>query len=177
MQTNNNSTSFRIRTNHYIKVPQVRLLDAEGQSLGVFATADALKKAKELGVDLIEINPKASPPVCKLEEFGKYKYEEKKRANSARKNQKTSELKELSFRPNTDVGDLTHKMESAKAFLSEGDKVKFAVKFRGREMSHPQVGYDKLVWLVEQLTTLVGSQTPITTEGKVMSVVLSPKSS
>lgn len=173
----NNPVQFRIRINHYIKVPQVRVVDAEGKLIGVLATIDALKMAKEQSLDLVEINPKTFPPICKIIDFGKYKYEEKKKQNEARKNQKASELKELTFRPNTDLGDLTHKCETAKQFLVDGNKVKFTIRFRGREVTHPEVGSDKLKWLTEQLASVTGFITPISMEGKIMNITFSPKSS
>jgi len=169
------NTQNRIRINNFIRVPQVRVINAEGLSLGVMTANEALKLAREQNLDLIEINPKASPPVCKIVDFGKYKYEEKKKLSEAKKNQKVSELKEISFRPNTDDGDLNHKLESARQFLTDGDKVKFTVKFRGREITHPKVGEDKLRWILKELSTLIAFHTPLSLEGKVMSVMINPK--
>lgn len=173
MQKNN--TQNRIRINNFIRVPQVRVIDAEGVPLGVMNTSDAMKLAREQNLDLVEINPKTSPPVCKIIDFGKYKYEEKKKLSESRKNQKTSELKEISFRPNTDEGDLNHKLENAKQFLADGNKVKFTVKFRGREITHPKVGEDKLRWFLQELASLIAFHTPLSLEGKVMSVMINPK--
>lgn len=169
-----NTTPF-IRTNFRIKVPQVRVIGSDGAQIGIMATNDALKLAQSEGLDLVEINPKGQPPVCKIVDFGKFKYEEKKRQAEARKNQKASELKEITFRPRTDDNDLNHKLASAKDFLTEGHKVKFTVRFRGREITHPQYGEDKLKWLVEQLKDIIGTNTPPVLEGKTMSVMVSPK--
>lgn len=176
MQQNNQQTvQYRVRINKYIRVPQVRVIMEDGSSPGILNTYDALKMAQEKGLDLVEINPKAQPPVCKILDFGKYKYEEKKKLAAAKKNQKANETKELTFRPNTDENDLNHKLEQAKEFLAEGNKVKFAVKFRGREITHPQIGKDKLEWFVTQLATLIVANPQISSEGKFMSVIVSPK--
>lgn len=178
MQANNNNvnnTQYRIRINKYIRVPQVRVVMEDGSSPGILNTYEALKMAQDLGLDLVEINPKASPPVCKILDFGKYKYEEKKKLAVAKKNQKGNEIKELTFRPNTDENDLNHKLEQAKEFLTDGNKVKFAVKFRGREITHPQIGRDKLSWLITQLSSLIVANPIIMSEGKLMSVTVAPK--
>lgn len=140
------------------------------------ATRDALKLAQDQGLDLIEINPKSAPPVCKIVDYGKYKYEEKKKQSAAKKTQKVVELKEITFRPVTDENDLNHKLESAKEFLADGNKVKFTVKFRGREMAHPEIGRDKLEWVLQQLLDMTANSTPIGMEGKAMSTIVTPKS-
>jgi translation initiation factor IF-3 len=164
----------RIRVNFQIKVPQVRVIKEDGTSLGVMATKEALRLAQEQGLDLVEINPKSSPPVCKIYNYGKFKYEEKKKQSEARKNQKIQELKELTFRPNTDFNDLNHKVKSAKEFLSDGHKVKFTVRFRGREVTHPQIAQEKLSWILQELSGLVQSDAPISLEGKLMFMTVSP---
>lgn len=173
MQTNN-TQQFRIRVNHYIRVPQVRVILPDGSSQGIMETIDALKMAKELGLDLIEINPKSIPPVCKIYDYGKLKYEEKKKLAEQKKNQKVQDLKEITFRPNTGENDLNHKLEQVKGFLQEGHKVKFTVRFRGREISHPEVGRSKLEWIVTQLQGMIGPVAPITLEGKFMFMLVSP---
>jgi len=174
MQTNNQQQQFRIRINHYIRVPQVRLILSDGSNAGIVATYDALKLAKEEGLDLIEINPKGFPPVCKIADYGKMVYEEKKKEKAAKKNQVVQELKELVFRPNTDTNDLNHKIEQAKGFLSEGNKVKLTVKFRGREVTHSELGKEKLEYFVQQLQTLIADKPQISLEGKIMWAILSP---
>lgn len=141
---NKENTQSFVRTNNRIRVPQVRLIGSDGSQIGIMATYEALKLAQEESLDLVEINPKASPPVCKIVDYGKFKYDEKKKQAEARKNQKSSELKEITLRPKTEENDLEHKLASAKSFLEEGDNVKFTVKFRGREITHPQIGEDKL---------------------------------
>jgi len=169
-----NSQSF-IRTNHRIRVPQVRLIGSDGVQIGVMATQEALRLAQDQGLDLVEINPKSAPPVCKIIDFGKWKYEEKKKLAEARKNQKTSELKEITLRPKTEENDLNHKLASAKTFLEEGNNVKLTVRFRGREVTHPQYGEERLRWLIERLKEVSSGQTSITMEGKTMSVTVNAK--
>lgn len=173
-QQTNNQTQYRIRINHYIRVPQVRVVYEDGTTGGIMATRDALKSAQDLGLDLVEINPKSLPPVCKIMDFGKFKYEEKKKAQVAKKNQVVQELKELNFRPNTDENDLNHKLEQAKGFLIEGNKVKFTVKFRGREITHAELGKQKLEWILQQLQGLITDKPQISLEGKFMSMLVSP---
>lgn len=172
MQTNNFQT--RIRTNNQIRIPQVRVILNDGSNAGVLNTYDALKMAKDSGLDLVEINPAAKPPVCKIMDFGKYKYEEKKKAQAAKKNQVVQELKELTFRPNTDENDLNHKLDQAKEFLAEGNKVKFTVRFRGREITHSDLGKEKLEWILQQLQGLITDKPQISLEGKFMSMIVSP---
>jgi translation initiation factor IF-3 len=168
------NTQYRIRINNFIKVPQVRVIGVDGTSLGIMQTHVALKLALEQNLDLVEINPKSQPPVCKIVDYGKFKYEEKKRQAEMRKNQKTQEMKEITFRPNTDENDLTHKLESAKQFIADGHKVKFTIRFRGREITHPQIAKEKLDWILSQLGTTIISNPAISLEGKFMYVVVTP---
>lgn len=172
MQNSNNQ--YRIRINFQIKAPQVRVVQSDGSAIGVMPTRDALQLAQSQGLDLIEINPKASPPVCKIIDYGKFKYDEKKRLSEVRKKQKTQELKELTFRPTTDENDLQHKLTFAKEFLSDGNKIKFTIKFRGREVTHPQVARAKLNWIMGQLSGLILSNPEILSEGKLMWMIVSP---
>lgn len=174
-QKTSNQTQNRIRINHQIRVPQVRVILEDGTSPGIISTRDALQMAKDANLDLVEINPKALPPVCKILDYGKFKYDEKKKAAATKKTQRQSELKELTFRPNTDEHDLSHKLELAKEFLQEGNKVKFAIRFRGREITHPQVGREKLEWLLKELSSLLAGTTSINMEGKIMSMIVNPK--
>lgn len=172
MQNNNNQ--YRIRVNFQIKVPQVRVVQEDGQVVGIMPTRDALKLAQEQGLDLVEINPKASPPVCKIIDYGKFKYDEKKKQVEAKKKQKVQELKELTFRPNTDENDLLHKLAFAKEFLDDGNKVKFTVRFKGREVTHPQLAKEKLDWVVKQLEGIISNNFEISAEGKFMWMIVSP---
>src|SRR5258708_4155657 len=119
---------YQIRVNHRIRVPEVRVIDADGSMLGVLQTHEALRKAQEQGLDLVEVNPKAEPPVCKILDFGKYKYEEKKKQAQARRNQSVVEIKEIKLRPKTDDHDINFKVKAARRFLEAGHKVKFTVR-------------------------------------------------
>lgn len=174
MQPNNQQREFRIRINKFIRVPQIRVVLADGENAGIMNTYDALKMAQDQGLDLVEISPKAQPPVCKIMDYGKFKYEEKKKAQVAKKNQQTQELKELTFRPNTDENDLNHKVAQAKEFLAEGDRVKFAVRFRGREIVHANIGREKLEWILKQLGGQAAPNPQVSLEGKIMSMIVSP---
>jgi translation initiation factor IF-3 len=171
MQTNN---QYKIRINNQIRVPQVRVILEDGTSPGIMSIRDALKMAIDQGLDLVEVNPKGIPPVCKIIDYGKFKYDEKKKLSEAKKNQKIQELKEITFRPNTDENDLNHKLDSAKGFLLEGHKVKFTIRFRGREIVHPEVGADKLNWIIDQLKDLIVASPNISLEGKFMYLLVSP---
>lgn len=171
METKNN---YRVRVNNQIKIPQVRVIQSDGTPIGIMNTRDALKLAQEQNLDLVEINPRSSPPVCKLLDYGKFKYEEKKKQAEAKKKQKVQELKELTFKPNTDEHDLLHKLNFAKEFLSEGNKVKFTVRFRGREITHPQIAKDKLDWIIKQLDGLIIPAPQVMLEGKLMHMTVSP---
>lgn len=171
---NNNNNQYRVRVNNYIRVPQIRVILNDGTSPGIIETWQALKMAKDQGLDLVEINPKAQPPVCKIMDYGKFKYEEKKKLSEAKKNQKEQELKELTFRPNTDENDLAHKVAQAKDFLADGNRVKFTIRFRGREITHPQIAKDKLDWILQQLAGLVAPNPQVNLEGKFMFMMVTP---
>ena len=173
--TINNQTQYRTRKNQFIRVPQVRVILEDGTSPGIMDTRDALKMAQDLGLDLIEINPKSIPPVCKIADHGKMLYEEKKKQQAAKKNQTTQELKELNCKPNTDEADFQRLIDRAREFLLEKNKVRMAIKFRGREISHPEIGRLKLEKFVKDLDDVISMHTPISLENKNMSVVISPK--
>ena len=173
-QQNNNNNQQRIRINWQIRIPQIRVVGSDGANLGVMATRDALKMAQDQSLDLVEINPRAVPPVCKIMDYGKFKYEEKKKLQAAKKNQVTQELKEITFRPNTDENDLKHKVEQAKGFVADGNKVKFTIRFRGREITHPDVGKSKLDWIIQELGSSIASNPQVNLEGKFMSMIVSP---
>lgn len=162
------------RRNWQIKSTTVRLIDQYGKNLGVVSTSEAVKLAHESNLDLIEINSKSLPIVAKIADYGKFCYEEKKKQSEIKKNQKIQELKEIQFRPNTDENDLNHKLASAKEFLIEGHKVKFTVRFRGREVVHPEVAADKINWILDQLNGLILPPPPSSMEGKFMSLIVSP---
>src|SRR4028118_1133581 len=132
------------RFNEFISVPKVRVIDENGENLGVMLTAEAIEQAAEVGLDLVEVSPSADPPVCKFLDVGKFKYEAQKKANLARKSQKTQEIKEIKMRPNIDDHDYDTKMKRVRDFIGEGDKVKITLRFRGRELAHGQLGLQRL---------------------------------
>ena len=141
---------YQIRVNHRIRVPEVRVIAADGSMLGVLQTHEALRMAQEQALDLVEVNPKAEPPVCKILDFGKYKYEEKKKQAQARRNQAVVEIKEVKLRPKTDDHDIDFKVKASRRFLEGGHKVKFTVRFRGREITHPEKAQEQLDWIVRE---------------------------
>ena len=166
---------FQIRVNHRIRVPEVRVIDANGEMLGVMATHEALRRAQEQGLDLVEVNPKAEPPVCKILDFGKYKYEEKKKAGEAKRKQTVVEIKEIKLRPKTDDHDIAFKTKAARRFLEAGHKVKFTVRFRGREITHPEKAQEQLNILIQGIEDLANVETRAMMEARAMSVLVAPK--
>lgn len=160
------------RINERVRAREVRLIDEEGQMIGVMTSAQALGLARERNVDLVEVSPMAVPPVCKLMDYGRFKYEQAKRENEARKHQKTVEIKEIRMTPRTDDHDLEVKVRKIEEFLAEGDKVKVSVKFRGREMAHPELGRQVLDRVTTELKgTAMLERTPIM-EGKMISMIV-----
>lgn len=163
------------RINDEIRVPQVRLIDDAGEMIGVMSAREALIRAYDLGLDLVEISPNAVPPVCKILDYGKYKYEQQKKANEARKKQKVVEIKEIKVRPNIDDHDYDVKMKQMKNFIGEGDKVKVTLRFRGREMAHQELGVKVLERIRSDLTELVKVEQMPKLENRQMVMVISPK--
>jgi translation initiation factor IF-3 len=165
----------QIRINHRIRVPEVRVVGADGGMLGVMPTSEALRAAAEQGLDLVEVNPKAEPPVCKLLDFGKYKYEEKKKAREAKRKQTSVDVKEIKLRPKTDSHDLATKTRAARRFLETGNKVKFTVRFRGREITHPEKAQEQLEHIVKEVEDLSNVEVRPMMEGRTMTLLVSPK--
>ena len=163
------------RINDEIRVPQVRLIDDAGEMIGVMSAREALIRAYDLGLDLVEISPNAVPPVCKILDYGKYKYEQQKKANEARKKQKVVEIKEIKVRPNIDDHDYDVKMKQMKNFIGEGDKVKVTLRFRGREMAHQELGVKVLERIRSDLIELVKVEQMPKLENRQMVMVISPK--
>jgi translation initiation factor IF-3 len=158
--------------NDRVRAREVRLIDEDGQMIGVMSSAQALALARERDLDLVEVSPMAMPPVCKLMDWGRFKYEQAKKENEARKHQKTVEIKEIRLSPRTDDHDLSVKVRKIEEFLAEGDKVKVGVRFRGREMAHPELGRVLLDRVSAELKgTAVLERTPIM-EGKMMSMIV-----
>ncbi len=163
------------RVNEAIETDKVRLIDAAGDNVGVVSLDQALEIAYAANLDLVEVSPHADPPVCKVLDFGKYKYEEQKRKNEARKKQKTIEIKEIKMRPNIDVHDYDVKMRSIQRFIGEGDKVKVTMRFRGREMAHQDLGMKVLERVRGDLDELAKVEQFPKMEGRQMTMVMAPK--
>lgn len=176
MQTANNNQpqQYRVRINKYIRAPQVRVILADGSNGGIMDTQDALRMARDQGLDLIELNSKSTPIVTKICDYGKFKYEERKKQQSEKKKQVVQELKEITFRPATDTNDLLHKLAKAKEFLEEESRVRLTVRHRGREMAHLNIGREKLEYCLHQLDGLIQPNSIISVDGKIMSVLVSP---
>ncbi len=162
------------RVNDKIRAPEIRLIGPEGENIGVVPPARGLDLAAEAGLDLVEISPNATPPVCKIMDFGKFKYEQQKREAEARKNQKTIEVKEVKFRPNTDTHDYEVKMRNVVKFLEKGDKVKVTLRFRGREMAHQNLGRDLLERVAEDVKELGKVENMPKMEGRQMIMMIGP---
>ena len=161
--------------NEKIRAPELRLIGAEGENIGVVTPERARELAEEAGLDLVEISPNATPPVCKIMDFGKFKYEQQKRESEARKKQKIIEVKEVKFRPNTDTHDYDVKMRNVVKFIENGDKVKCTLRFRGREMAHQQLGMDLLNRVRDDVEEIAKVEAFPRLEGRQMIMVLAPK--
>ena len=160
--------------NQQIRVPEIRLIDEEGDNHGVVTPAHAIAMAVEVGLDLVEISPNANPPVCKIMDLGKFKYETQKKAAEARKKQKVIEVKEVKFRPNIDTHDYDVKMRNVNRFLEDGDKVKVTLRFRGREMAHQELGRDLLRRVADDLEGIAKVENMPKMEGRQMIMVVAP---
>ena len=164
------------RVNDRIRAPEIRLIGAEGENVGVVTPERAMDLAAEAGLDLVEISPNATPPVCKIMDFGKFKYEQQKRESEARKKQKTIEVKEVKFRPNTDTHDYDVKMRNVFKFLENGDKVKVTLRFRGREMAHQNLGRELLERVAEDTKETGKVENMPKMEGRQMVMMIGPAS-
>ena len=158
-----------------IQAEKVRVIDENGENLGVMYTSEAIEQAADVGLNLVEISPNADPPVAKFLDVGKHRYEAQKKANAARKSQKTQEIKEIKMRPNIDVHDYDVKMRSVRKFLEEGDKVKMTLRFRGREMAHQELGMDLLNRVRDDTAEIAKIEAYPRLEGRQMLMVLAPK--
>ncbi|MCA9679078.1 MAG: translation initiation factor IF-3 [Myxococcales bacterium] len=166
----------RLRINHRIRVPEIRVIGDDGEQLGVIATYEALRLAEEKGLDLVEISPRAFPPVCRIMDYGKYKYEQAKKKQQARKHASTVEIKEIKFRPKTEGHDMDFKVKHVRRFLEEGNKVRLVIVFRGREITHPQTGLNVLNRVVDATADICGVEVSPNMEGRRMVLILAPKS-
>ena len=163
------------RFDNMIQSDKVRVIDQDGENLGVMLTAEAIEQANGLGLNLVEVSPNADPPVAKYLDVGKYRYEAQKKANAARKTQKTQEIKEIKMRPNIDTHDYDVKMRSVFKFLEEGDKVKMTLRFRGREMAHQELGMNLLKRVQDDTAEVAKVEAYPRLEGRQMLMELSPK--
>ena len=162
------------RSNNRISSPEVQVIDNHGENLGILSTNEAISMAKNLGLDLIEIAPNAKPPVCKIMDMGKYKYDAQKKANKAKKKQKKIDLKEIKLRPVTEVHDYTFKIKNAQKFLSKGDKVKFTIRFKGRELQHTYLGNKLMDKIKADMSTIGKIELQPKFDGKQMIMVIQP---
>jgi len=162
------------KSNNRITSPEVQVISSDGGNLGTLNTNEAIRKAKDLGLDLIEISPNANPPVCKIMDMGKYKYDAQKKANKAKKKQKKIELKEIKLRPVTEVHDYKFKLKNAQKFLSKGDKVKFTIKFKGRELQHSHLGNELMDKIKQDMQEIGKVELHPKFDGKQMIMVIQP---
>ena len=163
------------RTNQDIRVPRVLLIDQNGEKQGEMPIGAAIEAAEEVGMDLVEIVPNANPPVCKIMDYGKFRFQEQKKKNEARKRQKVVELKEIKLRPNIDVHDYEVKAKAMHRFFGEGDKVKVTMRFRGREMAHPELGMKLLLKVKEDFDEVAKVEYEPKMEGRQMIMILAPR--
>ena len=167
----------KIRVNEQIRARQVRVIDEEGNQLGIMSPYDAIREAEERGLDLVEVAGKAVPPVCRIMDYGKYRYQQSKRAKESKKHQHTVTVKEIKYRPKNDDHDFDFKTNHVREFLKAGDKVKITIMFRGRELAHPEFGRDILARIVEATADICQERIDtanIRLEGRNMSIVLAP---
>ena len=162
------------KSNNRINSREVQVISSEGKNLGIISTKEALYMAEQEGLDLIEIAPNANPPVCKIIDMGKYKYDLQKKANKAKKKQKTLELKEIKLRPGTEIHDYNFKIKNAQKFLTKGNKVKFTVRFKGREMQHTHLGNELMNRIINDTATLGKVEVPPKFEGKQIIMIIQP---
>ena len=173
--TDNKNNSKGQRVNEMIRVREVRLIDDEGNQKGIVPTLEALKLAKEKDLDLVEVSPNANPPVCKILDYGKYRFEQEKKLRESKKNQKVLKLKEIRMQPKIGPGDLDTKAKHVQEFLDEGDKVKVTIRFRGRELAHTELGYEVLNEVLKRLTSAYNIEKPAAMDGRNMSMTISAK--
>ncbi len=169
------ATTHKVNVNWQIKARQVRLIDDSGQQIGVVPLEDARRRAEEVGLDLVEVAPQVDPPVCRIMDYGKYKYEQSKKAQEAKKRQTFIQVKEIKMRPRTDVHDLEVKKRKIRKFLESGNKVKVTVRFRGREIVHSHLGLDMLKKIAEEMGDISKPEQMPNMEGRTMCMVLAPK--
>ncbi|ULQ48273.1 translation initiation factor IF-3 [Flagellatimonas centrodinii] len=163
------------RRNGEITAPRVRVIADDGEQVGIMLTRDAIAKAEADGLDLVEVSPNAEPPVCKIMDYGKYLYQKDKAAHAAKKKQKIIQIKEIKFRPTTDIGDYQNKMRQMRGFLEEGDKVKVTIRFRGREMAHQELGLQLMERVRNELEELAAVEQFPKMEGRQAVMMIAPR--
>ena len=170
-----NIAAISHQINEQIRDAEIRVIGADGSQLGIMSSAEAMKIAEEEGFDLVMIAPNAAPPVCRIMDYGKYRFEQMKKEKEARKNQHVVDIKEIRLGLNTDVGDLNTKVKHAARFIQEGNKVKVSIRFRGREMGHPEIGLDRMKSFAESCAEFAVIEKPAKLEGRNMLMFLAPK--
>ncbi|MBQ7969816.1 MAG: translation initiation factor IF-3 [Treponema sp.] len=175
MAYNNNNNSKELRINDKIRVREVRLIDEEGNQKGIVPTLEALKLARDSDLDLVEVSPNANPPVCKILDYGKYRFEQEKKLRDSKKNQKVLKMKEIRMQPKIGSGDLDTKSKHIQEFLNDGCKVKVTIRFRGRELAHTELGFDVLNEVLKRLTSAYVIEKPAAMDGRNMSMTISAK--
>lgn len=163
------------RINHLIRVTEVRVIGADSEQLGVMKTSDALKQAKDAGYDLVEVAPNSDPPVCRIMDFGKFKYETSKKEHKMRQHQKSTQVKEIKLRPRTDTHDLETKIRQIRTFIAEGNKTKVTVMFRGREMANQELGRAAMTRIINEVTEFGVLENPPRMEGRNLYMIVAPK--
>ena len=161
--------------NEAITYPQIRVIDQKGEQLGILTSEEALAKAQEAGLDLVEVSPNAEPPVCRIMDFGKFRFENSKQKQGAKKKQKRTQVKEIKFRPRTEIGDYNVKLNKLRKFLENGDKTKVTMRFRGREFAHQELGMELLKRVVADLEDISNVEQMPGMEGRQMVMLLGPK--
>jgi translation initiation factor IF-3 len=169
------TTERRVRVNRQIRISPVRVIGAEGDQLGIMSVEEALGAAEELGLDLVEVAPEARPPVCRIMDYGKFKYEQARKARQARKKQHQIQIKEVKFRPGIEEHDFEFKIRHAKRFLDEGNKVKATMMFRGRQMAHPEYGREVLKQVAATLEDIGKVESYPSMEGRTMTMIIAPR--
>jgi translation initiation factor IF-3 len=172
---NNNNNSKELRINDKIRVREVRLIDEEGNQKGIVPTLEALKLARDSDLDLVEVSPNVNPPVCKILDYGKYRFEQEKKLRDSKKNQKVLKMKEIRMQPKIGSGDLDTKSKHIQEFLNDGCKVKVTIRFRGRELAHTELGFDVLNEVLKRLTSAYVIEKPAAMDGRNMSMTISAK--
>lgn len=171
----NRTVAPKHRVNHLIRVPEVRVIGPEGEQFGVLKTSEALKQAQEVGFDLVEVAPNSEPPVCRIMDFGRFKYEQSKKEHKIRQHQKSTQVKEIKLRPRTDKHDIETKVRQIRSFVADGNKTRVTVMFRGREMANQELGRQAMGKIIEEVGEFAVLESPPKMEGRNLYVIFAPK--